>query len=473
MMLFVAARRGVGAALLALGVCTFWAPCAQAAGLFLAPRGVRALARAGAFVAGADDVHALSYNPAGLARARHQLVLDAALPIHDTSYTRSILGDGNYEPVSQGRGLGVPSPTLGVVHDLGLSKYGLGFGLSVSADYPLMQNWADPTDTPLAPQRYAIGSFDGTAMARVAAGVGYRPWPLLAVGASLQLLVGSFNSQSTISTCDGASCIQPENPSYDAVIAMQAKNIVVPGAAFGLKLHVRPWLVLGASWETGYTIAQQARVRIRLPTAPIYANAVLDPPEPVAKVTMRLPQTARLGVEARKVGLGCIELSAVFEPWHVHDSIDVALQTATLRQVLALDTYSIGNISLARGFRDTYSVRLGGEWTPSFGFLAGHHPLSVRAGAMFEPSAISVDMMTPMSVDLDKILASVGGALQLGRWQVEVAIAHVFMWDRLVTDSKVYQVNPVRPAFTNVTAIGNGHYQSHATILGAGVRLAL
>lgn len=446
---------------------------AQAAGLFLAPRGVRPLARAGAFVAGADDMHALSYNPAGLAQARRQLLVDAALPIHDTTYTRSIRGDGVYEPATVGHGLGLPSPTLAIVHDLGLGPYGLGFGLSVGADYPLMQNWADATDTPLAPQRYAIGSFDGTAMAKIAAGVGYQPWPILAVGASMQVLVGSFTSQTTISTCDGASCIQPENPSYDATIQMRAQNLVVPGGNFGLTLRPWPWLRIGASWETGYRIDKTARFRVRLPTAPIYASASLEPEEPVGRVSMRLPLTARLGVEARRQRLGRVELSAVYEPWHVHDSIDVAMGHATLRHVVALDTYSIGDVSLQRGFRDTYSVRLGGEYTPSWGALKNHQPLVLRAGAMFEPSAIPIHMMTPMSVDLDKILASVGAAFELGPWQIELSVGHVFMWDRVVTDSQVYQTNPSRPAFTDVTAVGNGHYQSQATIVGAGLRLAL
>lgn len=446
---------------------------AKAAGLFLTPRGVRPLSRGGAFVAGADDMHALTYNPAGLAYAARALLLDAGLPIHDTTYTRSIRGDGVYEPAIVGHGLGLPSPTLAVVHDLGLARYGLGFGLSVGADYPLVQNWRDPTDTPLSPQRYAIGSFDGTAMAKVALGAGWTPLHWLAVGASAQVLVGSFASQTTLSTCDGASCIQPENPAYDATIQMQAKGLVVPGGNVGFVVRPWPWLRIGASWETGYTIAQKARFRIRLPTAPIYANAILDPQEPTGKVRMRLPQTARLGVEARLTGVGRLELSAVYEPWHVHDGIQVALDAATLRNVLALDTFSIGHITLARGFADTYSVRLGGEWTPSFGALKQKQPLQLRAGVMFEPSAIPVHMMTPMSVDLDKVLASVGGAWQWGRWQAELTLAHVFMWDRTVTDSQVYQTNPVRPVFTDVTAVGNGHYQSRATVVGAGVRFGL
>ena len=39
---------------------------ADAGGLYYADRGVRPLGRAGAFVAGADDPGAITYNPAGM-----------------------------------------------------------------------------------------------------------------------------------------------------------------------------------------------------------------------------------------------------------------------------------------------------------------------------------------------------------------------------------------------------------------------
>jgi hypothetical protein len=39
----------------------------QAAGMFVTPHGARPLGRGGAFVAGADDLNAIYYNPAGVA----------------------------------------------------------------------------------------------------------------------------------------------------------------------------------------------------------------------------------------------------------------------------------------------------------------------------------------------------------------------------------------------------------------------
>src|SRR5205814_4654165 len=63
-------------ALFALLVCAASAGDAHGAGLYFSDRGVRPLARGGAFVAGADDLGAVWYNPAGLADAGTTLFAD-------------------------------------------------------------------------------------------------------------------------------------------------------------------------------------------------------------------------------------------------------------------------------------------------------------------------------------------------------------------------------------------------------------
>ena len=63
---------------LALVSCVLTATSAEAAGLYTADRGVRPLGRGGAFVAGADDLGAIWYNPAGLADAGTTLFIDLA-----------------------------------------------------------------------------------------------------------------------------------------------------------------------------------------------------------------------------------------------------------------------------------------------------------------------------------------------------------------------------------------------------------
>src|SRR3954470_10939871 len=61
---------------------------AEGAGLYTADRGVRPLGRGGAFVAGADDLGAIWYNPAGLADAGTALLADFSWLHFTSEYTR-------------------------------------------------------------------------------------------------------------------------------------------------------------------------------------------------------------------------------------------------------------------------------------------------------------------------------------------------------------------------------------------------
>ena len=62
-----------------LALLTFLAPAAHAGGYYFSDIGVRAFSRGGAFVAGADDLTALYYNPAALTRmGRGTLTLSVA-----------------------------------------------------------------------------------------------------------------------------------------------------------------------------------------------------------------------------------------------------------------------------------------------------------------------------------------------------------------------------------------------------------
>jgi len=63
---------------------------AHAAGLYFSARGVRPMGRAGAFVAGADDLGAIWYNPAGLADAGTSFLADFTWLRFSVDYTREL-----------------------------------------------------------------------------------------------------------------------------------------------------------------------------------------------------------------------------------------------------------------------------------------------------------------------------------------------------------------------------------------------
>src|SRR4029079_13254386 len=106
--------------------------------------------------------------------------------------------------------------------------------------------------------------------------------------------------------------------------------------------------------------------------------------------------------------------------------------------------HPLAPLSVNPVFRNPYSVRLGGEYAPSLG---DERPMVLRAGLMYEPSAVPNAMMTPMSVDLNKVLAAVGVQYSWARFHLEATLAHVFMTDRAVTAGAIFQTNPTRPAY--------------------------
>src|SRR5215471_10605708 len=102
---------------------------AQAGGLFFSERGVRPLARGGALVAGADDLGAIWYNPAGLADAGDTFLADSSWLHYTADFTRQVqvadssgsLHDVQFPTVS-GTTPFLPIPTLAISHALGQSK---------------------------------------------------------------------------------------------------------------------------------------------------------------------------------------------------------------------------------------------------------------------------------------------------------------------------------------------------------------
>jgi long-subunit fatty acid transport protein len=435
---------------------------AAAAGMYLAPRGVRSLALGGANVASSADLEALSYNPAGLADAPNSVLVDAALPLQYTQYTRQVPGELQAAAATQGSGMGLPSPTLAVAHNFGLHPR-LQFALGLAADYPAMQNFPGGNVSPLSPERYGVSDYRGTALAKVILGGAYRFTPWLALGATVQALVGNFTAVNTVSTCDGVICTQPENPAYDATVQIKSRPLAVMGGQVGLKLQLLPQWTLGLSWESGYSLDSLADLKVRLPVAPLYAQAQVSPSAPTGRIKLRLPWQGRVGVAWQRPEVASVEVAAVYEPWSVNDRIEVNLAGVTLNNLLALGTYALRSIDIEQGFKNTYSLRLGSEaWLP----LPPATPakLSVLGGLMYEPSAVPTAMLTPMAVNLDSLLVALGLQLRSNKVTVAATFAHLFLFSRTVTHSKVSQINAV--GASEVTPVGNGTYQSNANIIG-------
>ena len=439
---------------------------------------MRPVGRAGAFVAGADDLGAIAYNPAGLFDAGAQFLLDAGWVNATSEYTRQtivtqidpITGEvvGRNEqtfPTVEGSTPFVPIPTL-----MGSfqphKQWVVAFG--IWAPYGTLWNFPEEVEGKPAPQRYSLISLDGTALAIASLAAAFAPEKELRLGASIDVLVGTFQSLVVLSGCvpDRFLCA-PEQPEWDITSEVKVGPIVAPSGKLGAIWAFHPQWRAGASVSLPFYVRAPATIRTRLPASPVFEKASQDGED--ADVAFDLPWSLRLGLETRAASDLRVELGFSYEAWHMHDAITIAPDAVALKGVVGFpETYYIPDVSFTRNFQDIVSFRLGGEYT----FKAGDYPIDVRGGVSFETSSIPSDYLTVLTMDSAKATTALGASLHIGKVRLDAVFAHVFESEVVVapSDAKIAQVSPVqanppeRPNYVN-----GGVYNSRTNIVGLGL----
>lgn len=436
---------------------------ARAGGFYVMDRGVRSAGRGSAFVAGVDDPSAMFMNPAGLAFSGRQLLFDAALPLMLADYTR-VDGGGNTLPTVTLSQAPLPIPTLAYSDSFGLEK--VTFGLGVWAPNAALARWPATLNGGPAPQRYSLINMDGTLLANVGLGVAYRPVPQLSLGITAGVVTGSFGATTTMSACDGTICTQPENPEYDVLTQFNLPFFVAPAASFGMIFN-QGILRVGSSFDLPYTIRGTADLHARMPSAPLFQGATLSGPNgsaPTAEVHVPMPWIFRSGVEVRPTSALRVETSFVIEGWRRQQSIDLNANDVSIQNLTAIGTYQVGPVSIPRHMRNTYSLRVGGEYTAGVATL--------RAGVQLETSSFTPSYLSALTLDSKKMILSAGIGVRVARG---VYLDGVVSWSAMrnvsVRDSQVPQPNPIRPASSNPDYVGNGDYRMNALLIGGGLRI--
>jgi len=466
-----------------IGLCaTGAATNAFAGGLYFSDRGVRPMGRGGAFVAGADDLGAIFYNPAGIVEAGNQILADGSFMLFRSSYTRTArirqYDPNTGQPTGQewdqtfpkadGSATIQPIPTIAISNRFGLKN--AAFAIGMFSPYAAGARYDQHVAGGPAPGRYMLLNLDGSALTVPGVWAGYAPLDWLSVGVGFQMLVGTYRTVTAMTTClpDRFMCA-PEQEDYDAVAQTSVGPIFAPGGNAGVQIKAGRYVRIGGSYQLPFWVDSDATVRVRLPSAAVFDRAWQDGER--ANVKMKFPWIARLGVEVRDlVPRSRAELAWVYEAWSMHDQIKITPQGVALRDVeLFPPEYRVGSINVPRGFQDTMSVRLGIEhWEP-----IGSYQLDTRIGVMFEKSAIPKPYLSTLTIDLDKVVLGIGGSLHVNKiWRFDALFAHVFATSATVPSDQaaIGAVNPVRSAGAPYpTMVNGGKYEASANILGVGM----
>ena len=471
------------------------APSARGAGMFVTPHGARPLARGGAFVAGADDLNAIYYNPAGVAaptlatgKDGWSILVDGAFVLQNVTYTRDENGIAR-PPVSADSGvlggapLHIPQLAFARRFEMSWGRLSAGFGLWIpytglprypTPSYATEQDLQKVPD--VAPQRYALlGLHDGNITRSTVLAV-LNPViaasllsDRLQLGFGPQLMLVYFRSALMLSSCPQVMC-RPEQVDYDTLVLAQAFGIV-PSGNVGIIGKPLPWLRLGAALQLPFAVRSlKGTVDTRLPSNELFNGAQVTGRS--ADLSLNLPPVLRAGLEflALRDRLR-IELAYTGEFWSVQDQISFVPQGIAIENLKGIGTYQLGPVSLDRQMQNTHTIHLGLE-------AAVWKYFGARVGGMFETSGMPDATLTVLTPDGLKGMISAGLFLPKVHfwrtdWRLDLSYGRIIQPDRVVAagDSKIYPANPIRPPATyppGVGGIGGGRYEVSYDLISFG-----
>jgi long-chain fatty acid transport protein len=457
---------------------------APAGGLMVSENGAAAMQRGGAFVARADDPTALSINPAGLMKARRfELYLGSNLAFYSLTYQRAGTYENQPDRGPQPGYVGTPYPEMknesgpqplpmlaGTYHFDGI-PLAVGIGAFAPPSVPnrdfsctVDENCIVRPDGAPAPQRYDVINQEAIILLPSVA-VAYRILPELDVGARFAVGFGRIKARSF--TWGALTGNPEEDPSKDGDFSVNVTDNFIPQAQLGVLYRPTAFLELGAEWTSGITIDGQGTGEARLGenvspipgTTPMLvpvadAEAVCAPGGSASAlkscVKVKLPMHAQLGVRYifRDEAGGekaDVELDLRWENWSAASDTEVVVDGQD-----SLIGLKLNKVIIRHGYRDVFSMRLGG----SYQLPVGENRLHLRAGVAIDTAAAPVSWTRADQDGVAQFLLALGAGYELSWLRIDLGVGLVFQPTRTVTDvpnpgnpDDRQQPDPKQPAF--------------------------
>lgn len=469
------------ALVLALGLAP---QVASAGGLVIPDLGGAALAQGGAFAARPDDLSAIYYNPAGLALVPGlRLELGGRRVNLDTSFTRAETDFHTFDTVRNGGGASL-APLVGVTYRLepaGVFPIAIAAGLFpypgyTGARYPdpakLRADDPDIGSDELASktgQRYSAISADVVIVAPTI-GLAAQPTRWLALGAMLQLSYAKMAQKQAIHANPGGALTSEsgEDPRYDAIFGIEGETAPTVSGLLGATFVLPADLSLGLALQLPTYFQVKGKLSAELSDFLTDAGAALVGDAMTLELTM--PSVARAGLRWVRPA-GEVELGATWEAWSMQSSIWLRPHDVGIKQ--GDKVTPLEDIEIRNGYVDSGSVRLGGVFRPGV-FVDALRILVLRAGALYETSAVPSSQQSLATPHWDRLVLTGGFGVEVERFTFSLSYAHSFQAPRTVTDTAVQQVvaspkTDTNPDGITPTLVGNGVYTTQLQVLTASV----
>lgn len=468
--------------------------------------GARALGRAGAFVARADDPSAIYYNPAGLAgQDGFELFISANLIALTATFDPAddfVLGNTARREFGTLSNEADPfiAPMIAAHFDFdALPTLDFGFGIygpsatghrKFPNQYPIVGAFraADGKDIserlPGSPANALLpnGMFiEGNLLEFfTTVSVAWQPTPEWRLGLSLQ-------NASFIAEID-----QAIGGAVPAVAQLKVHDYFTPTGIIGAQYLPTSWLEFGLSVRPPIAIDGEGTGKIKrfaspCPRGPCGDDPQLEPyelagdlptldddgtPNDAITFDYNHPMVVRFGLRyVHRAGPAAdgdevfdLELDYIYQLQSVHESylVKFAADRAVVPGEAGAEGLSVSpvpDIDDRREYQDTHGLRLGGDYYVMPGLF------TVRAGGSYETGA-SPEKYTHIDFPgLDQYSVAVGAGLHLDLVDIDVGYSYVGTLGRDVDESDVRLID-ITVARDKAAIVGNGRFDAHYHIVG-------
>jgi long-chain fatty acid transport protein len=443
-----------------LGAVAVATPALADGGYYTGALGARAAGRGGAFVARADDVTAIAINPAGLAKLQGTVVeIGNQLSYNGYTYTRAPTADnGNvqngvaptvaFAQVKNGTPAQVADPFLGLASNLGLRDW--GFAVAAFAP-PGISREQFPVD---GGQRYLMVNREAIIL-NYAASAAWKFRDVFGVGATVEWIsVPRLVYSLVINANPAPGAANPVSSMYDILATTTGSDPFAFNAILGAWYRPTPAFELGLAGQVvPANIVTHSTLSVSALDPAVLGDVTLTRQGNVASdvtVKLPLPLLARAGARYRHLAGGRelydLELDVEYETWSRANQF--TLDTNGLEATGAGNqTVKLGQIVVAKQWKDTVSVKLGGD------FALVPDRWTLRAGAYYE-SAVSPSAYANVDFPGGQMIGgALGASLLLRRWEIALAYQLRFQpsFSGSEANARVYQQVPASPCTSPYT----------------------
>lgn len=412
---------------------------------------------------------AVHYNPAGLASlVGHHLYSGFNLDFAPLSFTRA---DADGAPMDNVRDFSAPTFGGSLAWSWAPADRSMAFGFAVYGPASHGQR-RYPRD---GPQRFAMTQLDVVSLF-VSAAAAWRPTDWLSLGVTFEY---AMLPQQRYELFVDATTLPGATEEADGIHLARATFDLADYASFSaiVGVTVRPvcWLELGASSRVvPVYFNAHGDVALSYPnpgTADLVERGHLGlvdddgDPDHGARSRSVLPPWVRFGARFVHPRFD-IEVDAVWEAWHLLDAYRVSID-GKLRQPFGAAPAAVEPVALPRGWRDTWSVRVGSD------VEVVEDLITLRGGIGWESAAAPLATTDLDFAAFERVRVAFGSTVQLD--QVSLSLAYQFTWqpDRVVpvggSDLHIQRPFSSKPGHE----VGAGTYQSAFHTLSAGMQVAL